>query len=239
MYLIFDLVIGAVLLFFALRGHRRGLILTLCSLVAVFTAFLGASFTADFLTPKVADIMVPKITSIIEQRLESETGSADSDAAATAAGTDAGTVNQADAGLLEQAIETLQLPEGILDSVRESLEQLQNIGKLPAILSEAVARSAAETVLYLIIFLLSFLLILLLWSLIAHTLDLVARLPVLHFFNKTGGFVLGLLKGVFFLFIVAWVLRYLGGIIPEDAIGHTYLLRFFMTTDPLALMLGG
>lgn len=240
MFMIYDIVIGTILLAFAVRGHKRGLILTLCSLVAVFTAFIGASFVADLLTPKVADIMVPKISSIIERRLEEESDpSAPEAKTPDAEETEVGASYAANAGILDKAIETLHLPEGILDSVKDSLQQLQDISELPGILTEAVARSAAETVLYLIIFLISFLLILLLWSIIAHTLDLVAHLPVLHFFNKTGGFVLGLIKGVFFLFVVAWVLRYLGGIIPDAAIEHTYLLRFFMTTDPLALLLGG
>lgn len=241
MFVIYDIVIGAILLAFAVRGHKRGLILTLCSLVAVFTAFIGASFVADLITPKVADIMVPKISSIIERRLEGIVGTSEDPEATSpdAKETEVGASYEADTGLLDQAIESLHLPEGILDSIKESLQQLQDIGELPGILTQAVARSAAETVLYLIIFVISFLLILLLWSIIAHALDLVAHLPVLHFFNKTGGFVLGLIKGSFFLFIVAWVLRYLGGIIPDSAIEHTYLLRFFMTTDPLALMLGG
>ena len=38
-YLIFDLILVAVLLFFFWRGYKRGLILTLCSLLAVFVAY--------------------------------------------------------------------------------------------------------------------------------------------------------------------------------------------------------
>ena len=48
-----------------------------------------------------------------------------------------------------------------------------------------VAAAIAESAAYLIIFLLAFVLILLAWKLISHALDLVTRLPGLHFLNKT------------------------------------------------------
>ena len=66
-----------------------------------------------------------------------------------------------------------------------------------------------------------------------------AHLPGLHFLNKTGGALLGLVKGCAILFLCAWVLRYLGKVIPEETVEQTRLLKFFMTTNPVALVLGG
>jgi len=251
-----------ILLFFALRGRKRGLVLTLCSLVAVITAFVGATFVADTLTPKAADIMVPKITSIIERRLEDigVTGAGsllddditDTDGNKTIENSD--NINEdsmeperapsnddtSETGLdlVTQAMSVLRLPSGLLGSIEDALGGLESIRDIPSALSGAIARAAAETVLYLIIFLIAFILILLLWSIVGHALDLVARLPVLHFLNKTGGFVLGLCKGALFLFVLAWVLRYLGDVIPDDTVEHTYLLHFFMTTNPFTFIIG-
>lgn len=254
-YIIYDIVIGLILLFFALRGHKRGLILTLCSLVAVLVAFVGANFIADALTPRVADLLAPKITAIIEQHLtgtaeqdsQSESGvsvggdSADSGTAADVqdAGAETASSGNEDPDLLDDLMDKLHLPAGMIDTIRDTVDNLQNIKDLPSALSQAIARTAAETVLYLLIFLISFIVLLIAWKFIGNALDLVARLPVLHFFNKTGGFIFGLCKGTFFLFIVAWVLKYLGGIIPDDAVEHTYLLHFFMTSNPFALIVGG
>ncbi|MPM82864.1 hypothetical protein SDC9_129926 [bioreactor metagenome] len=77
--------------------------------------------------------------------------------------------------------------------------------------------------------------ILLLWTLLSHALDLVAKLPVLHFFNKTGGFVLGTAKGVLVLFVVLRAAEYLGNFIPAGMAENTVLLKWFLTADPLAL----
>ena len=54
-----------------------------------------------------------------------------------------------------------------------------------------------------------------------------------------GGALLGLVKGCAILFLCAWVLRYLGKVIPEETVEQTRLLKFFMTTNPVALVLGG
>lgn len=250
-YIIYDIVIGLVLLVFALRGQKRGLVLTLCSLVAVLTAFIGANLIAETVTPQVADLLAPKISAIIEQHLtekvekdfESESGisiGADgSDISAEEGAAEKTPSGTSVSGLLDSLMDKLSLPDGMADTVHQALDSLQNIQDLPAALSRAIARTAAETILHLLIFLISFIVILIAWKFIGNALDLVARLPVLHFLNKTGGFALGLCKGAFFLFVVALVLKYLGGIVPEDAVDHTYLLHFFMTADPIALITGG
>ena len=50
-YLIFDLVIAAVLLICAIHGAWRGLVLSLCGLLAAVVAFAGAGFAAKTLSP--------------------------------------------------------------------------------------------------------------------------------------------------------------------------------------------
>ena len=67
-YLIADGLILAVLLLFALVGAHRGFILSLCGLLAVLVAFVGASFAARTLSPMVADALEPKFASAIEEQ---------------------------------------------------------------------------------------------------------------------------------------------------------------------------
>ena len=58
-YLIFDLAILAILALFFWRGYARGLVLTLCSLLAVFVALIGASFLSNALAEPVAKAIEP------------------------------------------------------------------------------------------------------------------------------------------------------------------------------------
>ena len=90
----------------------------------------------------------------------------------------------------------------------------------------------------MILFVAGFVIVLVAWTVFSHALDLVARLPGLHFLNKTGGALLGLVKGCAILFLCAWVIHYLGHIIPEETVEQTHPSKFFLTTNPVALILG-
>src|SRR5699024_6934825 len=100
----------------------------------------------------------------------------------------------------------------------------------------AVAAAIAQSAAYLILFLLGFFLILLAWRLLSRALDLVARLPGLHFLNKTGGALFGLVQGCIILFVAAWLLQFFGQVLPRELVEQTVLLKFFMTTNPFSLL---
>ena len=68
-YLLFDLAVVIILVLFLLRGAQRGLVLSLCGLVAVFVALIGAQVASDVLAPKVADVLEPGFSSVIEEQL--------------------------------------------------------------------------------------------------------------------------------------------------------------------------
>ena len=88
----------------------------------------------------------------------------------------------------------------------------------------------------MVIFLAAFVVILLLWTLLSRALDLVARLPGLHFLNKTGGALFGLGQGCIILFVAAWLLQFFGQMLPRELVEQTVLLKFFMTTTPFSLL---
>ena len=230
--LLLDLILLIVLLAFVLHGAARGLLLSLCGLVAVLVAFVGAGFAAEALAPRVADYLEPRFAAAIEERLDQELASA----APLAGGEEA----LSEELLLTQILDILKdmgFYQSAVDAVNDAVEQGMTAAATSA--AAAVAASIAGTVAYMVLFLVFFVLILIAWTLLSHGLDLVARLPGLHFLNKTGGALLGLVKGCAILFLCAWALRYLGKVIPEETVAQTHLLKFFMTANPVALVLDG
>ena len=223
-YLIADGLILAVLLLFALVGAHRGFILSLCGLLAVLVAFVGASFAARTLSPMVADALEPKFASAIEEQLNAsiqqqvaEEGSAALD------------------GVLN-ALREMGFYETLINTVDKAVEN--GMTSVAASAAAAVAAAIAQSAAYLILFLLGFALILIAWKLISHALDLVARLPGLHFLNKTCGALFGLVQACVLLFVAAWLLQFFGHVLPESLVNQTHLLKFFMTTNPLSLLSG-
>lgn len=228
-FLIADGLVLAVLLIFACIGARRGLILSLCGLLAFVVAFLGASFAARTLSPVVADALEPKFAAAIEEQLnESIRQQAEAGEAAVLSPDDVPLE-----GVLD-ALREMGFYETLINTVDRAVES--GMTAVAASAAAAVAAAIAQSAAYLILFLLGFFLILLAWRLLSRALDLVARLPGLHFLNKTGGALFGLVQGCIILFVAAWLLQFFGQMLPRELVEQTVLLKFFMTTNPFALV---
>ena len=228
-FLIADGLVLAVLLIFACIGARRGLILSLCGLLAFVVAFLGASFAARTLSPVVADALEPKFAAAIEEQLnESIRQQAEAGEAAVLSPDDVPLE-----GVLD-ALREMGFYETLINTVDRAVES--GMTAVAASAAAAVAAAIARSAAYLILFLLGFFLILLAWRLLSRALDLVARLPGLHFLNKTGGALFGLVQGCIILFVAAWLLQFFGQMLPRELVEQTVLLKFFMTTNPFSLL---
>ena len=228
-FLIADGLVLAVLLIFACIGARRGLILSLCGLLAFVVAFLGASFAARTLSPVVADALEPRFAAAIEEQLnESIRQQAEAGEAAVLSPDDVPLE-----GVLD-ALREMGFYETLINTVDRAVES--GMTAVAASAAAAVAAAIAQSAAYLILFLLGFFLILLAWRLLSRALDLVARLPVLHFLNKTGGALFGLVQGCIILFVAAWLLQFFGQMLPRELVEQTVLLKFFMTTNPFSLL---
>ena len=228
-FLIADGLVLAVLLIFACIGARRGLILSLCGLLAFVVAFLGASFAARTLSPVVADALEPRFAAAIEEQLnESIRQQAEAGEAAVLSPDDVPLE-----GVLD-ALREMGLYETLINTVDRAVES--GMTAVAASAAAAVAAAIAQSAAYLILFLLGFFLILLAWRLLSRALDLVARLPGLHFLNKTGGALFGLVQGCIILFVAAWLLQFFGQMLPRELVEQTVLLKFFMTTNPFSLV---
>lgn len=228
-FLIADGLVLAVLLIFACIGARRGLILSLCGLLAFVVAFLGASFAARTLSPAVADALEPKFAAAIEEQLnESIRQQAEAGEAAVLSPDDVPLE-----GVLD-ALREMGFYETLINTVDRAVESGMTAAAASA--AAAVAAAIAQSAAYLILFLLGFFLILLAWRLLSRALDLVARLPGLHFLNKTGGALFGLVQGCIILFVAAWLLQFFGQMLPRELVEQTVLLKFFMTTNPFSLL---
>ena len=225
-YLIYDAVILILLLFFFLRGRKKGLILTLCGLASIFVALFGARMASDYFAPTVADLLAPRFSPVIEEQLDN--------------------------GLEEKLDELLSSGEegnllvdlltrfGVYDEVSAAIQNMVSGQTAQTITDVAfsLAHAVAEVVAGVLVFVVAFLAIMVLWFFLSHALDLAARLPVINGLNRTLGGLFGLLEGMLLLFLIAWVLRLLGGVIPQETVEQTTLLHFFCTTNPISLIAG-
>lgn len=234
MAIIFEVIVAAVLIAFVVMGAKRGLVLALCGLLGVVIAFAGASVLAHTLSPMVADALEPRFAAAIEEQLNEQIAQSVEEGTGDLAGQ--ATPDSLPLQDVLNALRSMGFYESLVDQVNQAVEN--GMTQVAASAAAKVAAAVAQSVAYLILFLVGFVVILILWKLVSRALNLVARLPVLHFLNKSLGAVFGLLQGCIILFVAAWVIQFMGGLIPPETVEQTVLLKFFMTTNPMTLILG-
>lgn len=226
-YLVFDVIIAALLLLAVWRGYKKGFVLTLCGFLAIFVAFIGATIISNALAEPVARSIRPIVEHQIQQVLDEKAAGA-----VTAAGEEA---EEHISLPLQEALDLLKdtkLYKGFADAFQKSVNDgmVAATANAARVISDYIARQLAQTLLFLV----SFVLLLAVWYLISHALDLAFRLPVLSSLNHWSGAALGLFRGGLLTFIACWLLK--GSLIPQDAIENSYLLKFFCTVSPLTLL---
>ena len=208
-FLIIDLAILLILAIFIGLGVRKGFVLSLCSFLAIFVAFFGAAFLAKSLAPTFADLCSPHASPAIVEKLESNATTAPENLSPEETG-----------ALLTGA----GYPEGWAGMIQKLYTpQIGQSGISPL---NILADYILELILYGIIFIVSFILLLVVWFIFSHTLNLVTKLPVLNFCNRSLGAVFGVLQGLLVLVLLFWILFDLTETLPLHLANQSYLISW-------------
>lgn len=224
---LFDFVMIAILVLFFVLGWKKGLLLSLCGLAVVAVSFLAAGFLADSFDKPLADAIQPKLQAAIEKN-----------------------VNEYMTTYHDGMDSDDALPDNVLniwdgmrdmggiyawcaDSVEDTINQFSRHLDLSEMFSIAANRVATQLA-HHIIFAIAFILLTILLTLLLHALDLVAKLPGLHFCNGLGGGLIGLVKGVLVLWVAVVVLQFFPGkFFSQDTLEKSYLLPYFIVYNPI------
>ena len=206
------------------RGYARGLVLTLCGVLALFVAFLGATLVSNALAQPAADLITPAVERSIQEYMEAS--------AQEQLPPEPDSQEDSELEQMLQALRESPLYRGFVDAFESTIGEAAEEAASHAV--QSIAAFIAVQVARMVLFFLSFVAILIAWFILSHALDLVTRLPVLNGLNRWTGAAAGLIKGALLLYIAAWLLR--DSLIPPEAVENTWLLKFFCTTSPLSLL---
>lgn len=210
--LILDVVILGLLIYWCVMGCRRGLVLSLCSLLAVIVALAGGWYLANHAYEPLAEQIEPLLVQAVGDRAD------EAIAAQEGSNEDAANVS----GPLALFSQNLQ----------SQIEDFKDatVAQLAADMAQFIAKS--------ILFLVGFFAVLLIWNILFHALHLVTKLPGLHFLNKFLGGVFGLIKGVLLLLVARWLLCDLLGWIPSEVAEGSRMLSLLASLS-LSGVIGG
>lgn len=214
---IFDAAIIVILAFFAWRGAKKGLILTLCGLLGLFVAFFGAQLISTQFHGPVAHIVEPAIYQAI-RGAEPEQAPEDTEKPPAISIPGVKPQEEAPTYTLQELLDSME-KKGLFLGFSYFLDQAQEQESIPSEGGLTVASALADYLANLVaragLFALSFLLILIIWFLVSHILDLAFHLPILATVNTVGGLVAGLVKAILVVFVLVW-LGQLANIVPQQ-----------------------
>lgn len=226
MAFLFDVLILGLLAFFAWRGAKKGLILSLFGLLAAGVAFFGAQFLANLFYEPVANIIRP----VIVQTLQNVAPVPPVPTAESGLQQATYTLNDLLAAMRDNELFqgfSAFLEEGLASNILQNSGFLSPLDALADYLAKGIARAA--------LFAVTFLAIQLIWFLVSHALDLAFHLPILSTVNTGAGLALGLVKGAVVVIVLVW-LGQLAGLVPAQP--DTPVLSLFTIDGLTRLLLG-
>lgn len=205
---ILKLIVGLIVLLYALIGFRKGFIRTLMSMAFLIMAaalvYFANPYVSSFLKERTPayDIIEKKCSDIfsldqLSRFVEGESGEADTERELTR---------------IEQTklIDKLLLPDILKDQLAEN-NNASGYAKLAvSSFEDYIAAFMANMALKLLSYLVTFLLAVLILKLLIMTLDVVVKLPLLKGMNRGLGLVLGAIQGICVVWLLFLVITLLG-----------------------------
>ena len=198
------LVAIAVLAVCVLRGVQVGLIRSACGLLAVLAAMVLAAQGAELLANPVADAIAAPITQVVEQQMTSALTDAFGEAA----------LDAIDGSALFSSEEIIRLLQaaGLYESVAGAVDSAvsSTLSTVIPTVSAAIAQELSGSIAYGLVYACIFALVLVIGRILSSVLNLADRVPGIHFLNRAGGGIFGLLKGAAILLALWLLLQQLG-----------------------------
>lgn len=211
-YWMIDAVFVGIIIIFALRGLRRGLVISVVSMVGFLVALLGAHYVANNFSHHAEGLFEPFVSRWVESAVSRMNLPIDVDVPAT------------DYSAVMEILRGVGINENLADTISNTVStQWQRVEMG---FQSAVTYALVQTVARIFTFLIAFFLIWLAIRIIAQFLDAIAQLPLLNLVNRLGGLAAGLIQGAVAVWLIVFVL-YFTGVFSPSAYENSFMLRWF------------
>ncbi len=222
---VIDLVLLLIIVLCAWRGFRNGLIAGILALCAVLFSVYAADILADTYSGEFTKMLEPFVTGVVDT--------------ASSSAEDYFEKNGKEPGVYDM---TLRIVEGVgfMKSAAKNVTEEISVEQLDTgpVLRKAIVEKLCSVAAYVLTFAVMFILLIIIFAVIGNLFNLAFKLPGLELINGVLGTLLGLAKGLLYAFAIAWVLRFVGMLLPEEKVNSTILLKWLMDACPLVSFLG-
>lgn len=204
-----DIVILIILALFSVRAYKRGIMKTLITFLVVIVAFIMTTVVSPIICNSItsnAEFM-ESLTGMVEEKLELDKKigeQIDLQTGGTAIATDFDVEKLLDSVATYVSVpkQTLKMAKKELKNIAPEKLEKKLVHTISYSISYSIACSVVRGICFLVLYAVTFALL----GVVAKTLNLVSRLPVIHGLNKFAGAVMGLLEGLLVIWLIDVVL---------------------------------
>ncbi len=220
--MLIDVIVVVIILGFIIGGWKRGLLLSVYSLVSLIAAIALACMLTPFVSAGlektgIQDRMETKISAYAESELTEHFGAG--------ANVDS-----------EKAADALLLPEFIMDKISGTDGPIQSV-------SQNIGRRSAELICRVIAFFIVFIIVGIILLVLKFVLKLAARLPLIKQADAVGGILIGFAQGILFVCVLALLLSVFSSAESVrsliSAVDRSHIAKFFYENNFIGKIISG
>lgn len=221
----------AIPVFCAWRGYKNGIIRGVCGVLAIIIALYCGNIIANMYSKDFDGMISPFINGMVDTS-ENTVMSKPNEAVVHISDSEKSDVYAVSYAIIRQM--------GIVESAAEMLaeEVSAECANVDQSMCDTIGEKLSGRFSYICVFCVAFAMIAILFAVVGNVINISFQIPVLGIAEPVLGIALGAVKGLIIMYAVAMFLRYLGIVIPDEALEGTKFVFKLVNENPVADKLG-